>query len=85
MSHQMDSKNCCHGRYSFRGFERNIFNRKMNRFENSWLLQSLEKFIAMFGKGLVTFILVQPSKFPSITKKTINEKQYGFARCSFCC
>ena len=43
MYHQMDSKNCFHGRYSFRGFGRNIFNRMMNRFESRW-------FIAIIGE-----------------------------------
>ena len=36
------------------------------------LLQSLEKYITLFGKRLVTFISVQQSKFPSITKKKHN-------------
>ena len=56
MSHKMDSKNCCHGRYSSKGFGKNLFNRMMNRFERDGLLQSLEKFIALFGKRLVTLI-----------------------------
>ena len=37
MSHQMDTENCCHGRYSFGGFGRNLFNRMVNRFESRWL------------------------------------------------
>ena len=37
------------------------------------LLQLLEKFISLFGKRLVTFILVQHRKFPSI-KKTNKQK-----------
>ena len=43
MFHQMNSKNYCHGRYSFRGFGRNLFNRMMNRFESRW-------FIAIIGE-----------------------------------
>ena len=39
-------------------------------------MQSLEKFIALFGKRLVTFILVKQSKFPSITKNK-QQRQYG--------
>ena len=50
------------GRYSFRGFGRNLFNRMMNTFGSRW-------FITSFGIRLVTFISVQQSKFPSITKK----------------
>ena len=43
MSHQMDSKNCCHGRSSFRGFGKNLFNGMMNRFES-------RRFIAIIGE-----------------------------------
>ena len=43
MSLQMESKNCYHGRYSFRGFGRNLFNRMMNIFECWW-------FIAIIGE-----------------------------------
>ena len=38
MPHQMDSKNCCRGRHSFRGFGRNLFNRMMNRFPRKWFI-----------------------------------------------
>ena len=82
MSLQMDSKNCCQGRYSFQGSERNLFNRMMNIFESRWFIVIIGKVYALFGKRLVTFILVQQSKFPSIIN---TQKQYGFARCSFCC
>ena len=43
MSHQMDSKNCHHGKYYFRGFGENLFNRMMNRFKSRW-------FIAIMGR-----------------------------------
>ena len=43
MSHQMDSKNGCHGRYSFRGCGRHLFNRMMNSFGSRW-------FIAIIGE-----------------------------------
>ena len=71
MPYQMDSKNCCHGRYTSIGFERNVFNRTMNTFDNRWFIASLKKFIALFGERLVTFIMMQHSKFPSITKQNM--------------
>ena len=43
MYHQMDSKNCCHGQYSFRGFGRNLFDRMMNRFESRWFIAIIEE------------------------------------------
>ena len=43
MSHQMDSKNYCHGKYSFRGFRRNLFNRMMNRFESRWIIAIIKE------------------------------------------
>ena len=46
----------------------NLFNRMMNNLEADGLIQSLKKFITLFGKRLVIFVLVQQSKFPSITK-----------------
>ena len=67
MSHQMDSKNRYHGRYSFRGFGRNLFNRMMNRFESRWFVAIVGKVYHLGRKRLVTFILVRKSKFPSIT------------------
>ena len=41
----------------------------MNRFESRWFIAIMEKFISLIEKRLVTFILMQQSKFPSITKK----------------
>ena len=69
MSHQIDSKNGCHGRYSFRGFGRNLFNRMMKTFGSRWFIAIIEE-VYRLGMILVTFILVQQSKFPSIMKKT---------------
>ena len=69
VTHQLDCKNGCHGKYSFRGFGRNLLNRIMNILKAGSLLQSLENFITFFGMRLIAFILAQQSKFPSITKK----------------
>ena len=51
MFHKMDSKNCCHERYSFRGFRRNIFNRMMNRFESRWFIAIIEEVYRLVWKG----------------------------------
>ena len=70
MPHQMDSKNCSHRRFSFRGFGRNPF--RQNDMKAGCLLQPLEKFIPSFGMRLVTFILVQKVKFSLLQKITTN-------------
>ena len=74
MSHQMNFKNCCHGQYSYRGFGKNLFNKMMNKFRNSWFIAVIGEEYALFGKKVVTFILVQQSKFPYYCKK--NNKKY---------
>ena len=78
MSHQMDGKNCCQGKYSFRGFGRNLFNRMMNRFESRWFIVIIGEVYPLDGKRLVTFLfffLVRKSEFPSITKKKKKKQQ----------
>ena len=84
MSHQIDSKNCCHGRYSFRGFGRIQFNGMMNKFESRWLIAIIGEVHAWFGKRIVTIVLVQHAKLSSYCKNN-NKKRYDFAGCSFCC
>ena len=80
MSHQMNSKNGCHGKYSFRGFGRNLFNIMMNRLENRW-------FIAIIGE---VYLLVWKETshlyFSAVEQIYLyyKIKQYGFARCSIC-
>ena len=70
MSHQMDSKNGCNGRYSFRVFGRNLFNRMMNRFESRW-------FIAIIGEesGHIYFSAAEQI-FPSLQR--INKINFFF-------
>ena len=75
MSHQMDSKNCGHGRYSFKHCGRNLLNRMMNRFESRWFIAIIgEVHHLVWKKRPITFVLVQQSKFPSITKKSQQNK-----------
>ena len=70
MSHQMDSKNGCHGIYFFRVFGRNLFNRMMNRFESRWFIAIIgEVYHLVWNETNHLFILVQQSKFHFITKK----------------
>ena len=47
MSHQMDSKNGYHERYSFRGFGRNLLNR-MNIFESWWFIAIIREAYRLF-------------------------------------
>ena len=48
MSHQMDSKNGCHGRYSFRILGRNLFNRRMNAFGSCWFIAIIGEIYSLF-------------------------------------
>ena len=66
MSHQMDSENCYHGKYSSRGLQRKLFNGMMNKFK--WFVTIIGDVYALFRKTLVTLILVQQSNFPDIAK-----------------
>ena len=74
MSNLMDPKTCCHGRYSFRGFQRNLFIRMMNNFESLCFIAVIGEGHALFGKKVVTLILIGKTILPSYYKINHNQK-----------
>ena len=80
MSHQMDCKNGCHGKYSFRVFGMYLFNKVMNIFGSRW-------FIAITGEiQSLVWIEAMQFYFSAVEQNFhLSKYIYGFARCSFCC
>ena len=58
----------------------NLFNRMMNAFEAHGSFAIIGKVYALYEKRVVTFILVQQTKFPSYCKKKTTTKLIWFCR-----
>ena len=84
MSHQMDNKNFCHGRCSFIGFERNLLNRMMTRFEGRWFIVIIGEVYRLVWNE-TSHLYFSAAEQISLYHKKNKTKNNGFVRCSFCC
>ena len=79
MSHQMNSKNGCHGRYSFEVFRLNLFNGKMNRFESKWFIAIIGDVYRLVLNETSHLYISVKRKFPSIKKEANIVLQYNLS------